>query len=339
MRFCVPTNKVASEILTRGKDPGVLLSDGFDLWLQQNRLSLTFTEKQSGQLYFVGVDPNDGRVAVNRVTARGAGALYRDEKKLWLSTSNHLHGFIKTDSTNGSQFAPLMTIATGPRDIQDVILDSQGCPVYCAAHDDCLATVGYSSAFEKVWTPPFISNDDQHDCSHISGMSDDGEQLRYVTVFSGSSDEFGWKSNYIDRGEVWDITDDTIVASNLTLPSSPRFYRSNLWLLNSGAAEVGFVDVSSGKFSAVFKCPGYPTGLAFFDKYALIGLSNSVCGITPSRQGSNDSLQPCGLILINVDEARIVHWIRFRSDSAEVASVAFMPDTTMPISMKIGQKD
>jgi uncharacterized protein (TIGR03032 family) len=60
------------------------------------------------------------------------------------------------------------------------------------------------------------------------------------------------------------------------LPHSPRLHGGRLWLLNSGAGEFGFIDVSSGKFESVAFCPGYARGLTFVGNHAVIGLSQAL---------------------------------------------------------------
>ncbi|MBF0358495.1 MAG: DUF4915 domain-containing protein [Magnetococcales bacterium] len=333
MQFCVPNNMEAEEVFSEPKDPEIVISDGFDRWLLRNKISLAFTEKLRGKIYCVGIAGNQGAVSVTKVPVPGASALYSDGRKLWFSSNNHLHGFLKIPTEKGSRFAPIMTIATGPRGIEAIELDPEGRPVYVAAKDNALATVDFSSPFKKIWQPIFVAKDEPNDCCHLSGMALDGNEVRYVTSFSDTSTRLGWESNFNKAGKVIDITDDRVVSSGLTLPCSPVLYRNSVWLLNSGTSEFGYVDIKSGEFSSVFRTPGYPTALAFFENYAFITLSTSIAGIKPPSEDFSDDLQPSGLIVYNLDKACIVHWIRLGFESAEVNSIALLPDTPMPISI------
>jgi uncharacterized protein (TIGR03032 family) len=337
MRFRVPPSKIGPG-LNKPKDSEIMVSDGFDGWLRQNKVSLAITDKQGGLLYFIGVGSTTTGISINKVVAPGAGSLWSDGHRLWLSTKNHLHGFVKTKLLDGYKLSHIMTVNTGPLNIQDMVLDSDGRPVYTAANANCLATVDYTAPFKKIWQPGFLADNLKHN-GYLSGMAHDGKQIRYVTIFNCKAGKEGWQADYEGAGAVLDIIDNRIVTRNLTLPNSPTFYRGNIWLLNSGSSELGVIESKTGKFLPVFKCPGYPTSLTFHGKQALIGISSGAFGLTPTERGPDEGLQPCGLILINIDKARIVHWIRFKFDNIEVAGVACLPNTTMPISMTIRQED
>ncbi len=229
---------------------------------------------------------------------------------MWLSTNNHLHGFARTSGPKGEKLTPLMTIATGPRDIQDIIVDAHGRPVYASAKGGYLATISYFSACDKIWTLSPGVKGGEVDASHVSGVADDGDQVRYVTVFNRKADEFGWQGNYVEAGELLDVVDDKVIA---------------------GATELGYVDAPAGAFTPFFQCPGYPMALTFHEGFAFIGLSSSVSGITPASGEAKGGAKPSGMLVVDIDKARILHWIRFRFDSAEVAGVALLPQMTMPI--------
>jgi uncharacterized protein (TIGR03032 family) len=339
MLFCVPNDKDSSDLFTEPQDPEIVVSGGFDIWLLQHKVSLVFTEKLRGKLYCAGVGDSQGAVSVTKVQVPGAGALYSDGQKLWFSTQHHLHGFVRVASNKGSKFAPIMTIATGARDIQDILLDSSGKPVYVSANNNCIATVDYGSPFIKTWQPSFIEKTQRHNCCHVSGMVHNGKDIRYTTIFSPTDTRSSWEYQFENSGEVIDIFDDTVICKGLTLPTSPTFYRNKIWLLNAGTSELGYIDEKIGKFSPVYKCPGYPTSVAFFENYALIGLSTSISGVKPPDKDFKDEIQPSGLILYDLDRACIVHWIRLGFESSEIGSIAILPDTPMPISIPFSPKD
>lgn len=53
------------------------------------------------------------------------------------------------------------------------------------------------------------------------------------------------------------------------MPHSPRVYRDQLWLPDSGTGYFGRVDRSTGKFESLTFCPGYMRGLSFIGDYAV----------------------------------------------------------------------
>lgn len=57
------------------------------------------------------------------------------------------------------------------------------------------------------------------------------------------------------------------------MPHSPRVALGRLWVLNSGAGQIGTIDVASGKFEPVETVPGFTRGLAFQGQFAFVGLS------------------------------------------------------------------
>ena len=104
------------------------------------------------------------------------------------------------------------------------------------------------------------------------GLWSDG-RVRYVTVVSQSDVTDGWRDRRRDAGCVIDVRTGDVVIAGLSMPHSPRFYRDRLWVLNSGAGQLGFVDLQRGVFEPVAFCPGYLRGRAFAGDFALVTLS------------------------------------------------------------------
>jgi len=101
------------------------------------------------------------------------------------------------------------------------------------------------------------------------------------------------------------------------MPHSPRLYRDRLWIANSGNGELGYLDQENGQFEPVAFCPGYMRGLAFLDRFALVGLSLPRYNRVFSGLGLDDSLKNkdaeplCGIMVIDLDTGNIAHWLRF----------------------------
>ena len=88
-----------------------------------------------------------------------------------------------------------------------------------------------------------------------------------------------------------DVASNEIVANGLSMPHSPRWYRNQLWLHNSGTGEFGTIDLNTGKFQPVAFCPGYLRGLAFVGDYAVVTLSK------PRHSSSLAPAKPTRLLL------------------------------------------
>jgi len=89
------------------------------------------------------------------------------------------------------------------------------------------------------------------------------------------------------------ISSNKIVAAGLSMPHSPRLYRDELWLHESGTGWFGRVDVGRGTFERVTFCPGYLRGLAFHGNFAIVGVSRLRADNTALSGLPLDAAGPC----------------------------------------------
>ena len=110
----------------------------------------------------------------------------------------------------------------------------------------------------------------------------------------------------------------SVIARGLSMPHSPRWYRDQLWLCNAGTGEFGSIDLTSGQFQPLTFCPGFMRGLAFFENYAVIGVSKprenrTFNGLALNQQLSRRNLQSmCGLLIVDLSSGVIEHSIQFQ---------------------------
>ena len=152
-------------------------------------------------------------------------------------------------------------------------VEDTGRVVFVATACNCLATLSRRCSFQPLWRPPFISKLAAEDRCHLNGLALRDGKARYVTAVSRSDVVDGWRDRRTDGGCVIDVTSGDVVAEGLSMPHSPRWYREQLWVLNSGKGEFGWVDLAAGRFEPVAFCPGYLRGLAFAGDYAIVSLS------------------------------------------------------------------
>jgi uncharacterized protein (TIGR03032 family) len=149
----------------------------------------------------------------------------------------------------------------------------------------------------------------------------------------------GWRDRRQDGGCVIDVTSDQIVLEGLSMPHSPRIYRDQLWLLDSGSGYFGRVDVATGKFEPLTFCPGYLRGLAFVDHYAVVGLSQprenkTFAGLALDENlAARDAQARCGLYVIDLNSGDAVHWLRIEGVVAELYDVVVLPDVLRPMAL------
>lgn len=126
------------------------------------------------------------------------------------------------------------------------------------------------------------------------------------------------------------------------MPHSPRLYRDKRWLLNSGTGYFGYVDIKAGRFESVTFCPGYLRGLAFFEDFAVVGVSKPRHHKTLSGLPLDAALQDkgadarCGLLVIDVRTGDIVYWLRLEGSLfEELYDGAILPGVRRPIAIGV----
>jgi uncharacterized protein (TIGR03032 family) len=122
-----------------------------------------------------------------------------------------------------------------------------------------------------------------------------------------------------------------IVARGLSMPHSPRLHQGRLWLLNSGTGELGVIDPRDGSFTPVAFVPGYARGLALFGRYAVIGLSRprhiqTFVGLALEEAlKTRDAVPRSGLVVVDIETGRTLHWLRFEHTIDELYDIALLP--------------
>jgi uncharacterized protein (TIGR03032 family) len=123
------------------------------------------------------------------------------------------------------------------------------------------------------------------------------------------------------------------------MPHSPRLHDGRLWLLNSGAGELGFLDREAKKFVPVAFCPGYARGLAFVGPYAIVGLSlarenRTFQGLPLDGALTAHGAEPrCGLLVIDTNSGDTVEWVRIEGVVRELFDVAVLPGVRNPAAI------
>jgi len=316
----------------------------FPAWLAENSVSLAFTTYQAGKLFLLGSRADGQLVVFERTFARSMGlAASGDGRSLVLATQYQVHRFDNVlpagdASADGfdAVYAPHVSWVTGDVDAHDVGFGDDGRPIFVNTLFSCIAKVSDDHSFRPIWKPAFISKLAPEDRCHLNGLAFDGGKPRYVTAVSRSDVADGWRDRRRDGGIVIDIQSGDVVAENLSMPHSPRLHGGRLWVLNSGAGELGYVDVKSGRFQPIAFCPGYARGLAFIGDCAIVGLSLSRENRTFSGLHLDDALRSrdsgprCGLSVIDLRNGNTVGWARIDGVVRELYDVAVLPNVRRP---------
>jgi len=318
----------------------LLTSGGLAEWLAAQQVSLAFTTYQAGRLFFIGRKPDGGLRAHERMIEHCQG-LWTDGTTLWTSSKTILWRFRndlpegrRTEQGADRRFVPREGRVTGAIDIHDIgvgdVGDGRSAPIFVNTAFNCLATVSETGSFRELWRPRFISALVGEDRCHLNGLAMDGSRPAYVSAVSRSDVADGWRERRRDGGVVVDVASGEPVATGLSMPHSPRLHDDRLWVLNSGLGEFGIVDPSDGRFTPVAFCPGYARGLAFAGRYAVIGLSRPRGNQTfeglelADRLAEKDAAARCGLIIVDLESGRTIHWLRLEHTIEELYDVAVL---------------
>lgn len=314
-------------------------SPGLWQWLADHNVSLAMTTYQTNRLFFIGRKEEPGRLALHERLFDKPMGLCRQGDSLTMACryqiwrlSNALppdHAFEGGDRL----YAPRQSWITGDVNAHEVAIDREGRLLFVNTDFSCLAALTPDHSFAPVWKPPFIGKLVAEDRCHLNGMALRDGEVAYLTACSSSDDAAGWRNHRQNGGVVMHVPSSEIVATGLSMPHSPRWYRDRLWLLNSGSGEFGWID--DGLFRPACYCPGFVRGLDFLDDFAVLGLSQlrsaSFTGLSLEQRLAADKMTAqCGLAVIDLRTGTIVHWLRFGNVIEELFDVVILPGCRQP---------
>ena len=147
----------------------------------------------------------------------------------------------------------------------------------------------------------------------------------------------GWRNRRHDGGCVLEVPSGETIVSGLSMPHSPRVYRGELYIHNSGTGYFGKVDRKKGVFEPITFCPGYLRGMAFSGNYAIVGLSGPRKDKTfgglqlDSELLQRDAEAWCGLQVIELSTGNVIEWVRLNGMVTELYDIAVLKDVIRPM--------
>jgi uncharacterized protein (TIGR03032 family) len=326
----------------------VTSSRHFPGWLADAGGSLAISTYQSGKVILIGTNRQAERLSIfDRTLDRPMGLAFRDSR-LVVASSIQITSFV--DAAHGTPgaagydalFVPQSATYTADLDVHDVAFDAEGRLVFVNTLFSCLATTSETHSFKPLWKPPFISRLAPEDRCHLNGLAMRDGKPAFVTCVAETDLADGWREHRTGGGVVIDVASGEVVCRGLSMPHSPRLHGGKLWVLNSGAGEVGTVDLGTGRFEPLAFCPGYLRGLDFVGPYALVGLSEPRENRTFAGLPLQDRLAAakagprCGVYVIDTRTGDVAHWLRLEGVVSELYDVIALPGLARP--MMIGFK-
>ncbi|VEP18489.1 TPR domain protein component of TonB system (fragment) [Hyella patelloides LEGE 07179] len=312
-------------------------SRNFLSWLSDQQISLALTTYQSSRLMLVGVNPQGQFSGFERIFDRAMGLYVTpDSQRLYLASRYQLWQLNNVLSPGqlhnhyDKLYVPRIGYTTGDLDLHDLAVDSQGRIIFVSTVLNCLATVSHQHSCLPLWKPSFISKVINEDRCHLNGLAMVEGKPAYVTACSQSDVVGGWREKRKTGGCVIDVASNEVIATGLSMPHSPRWYRDRLWLLNSGTGELGYLDRNKGEFQPVTFCPGYVRGLSFSGNYAIVGLSQprdeTFMGLELQTRLAEKEVSPrCGVMAIDLSTGAVVEWLNFTGEVRELYDIQVLP--------------
>jgi uncharacterized protein (TIGR03032 family) len=327
------------------QDTKITCSRGFGDWLLSNRCSLAFTSYQTGELFLIGVLPNGAISFHQRHFVRAMG-MHADGQRLYLATifqvwrlENVLRPGEMANNGFDKLYVPRNAQVTGDIDVHEIGVEPDGRVIFVNTAYSCLSVFSRTDSFKPIWKPKFISKLANEDRCHLNGLAMENGAARYVSCISKSDVVTGWRDRRASGGSIIDITDDRVVTDQLSMPHSPRVYQDQIWALDSGRGYLVRVDRFNGKLDRVAFCPGFLRGLAFRNKYAIVGLSlprgdGNFAGLELDEELKKRDADPwAGVNIIDTHTGDVVQWLRLEGHIAETFDVAVLPDVRCPMAV------
>ena len=318
-------------------------SDSLPGLLRRAGCSLLVSTYQAGQLVAVGVADDQLTFAFRRFDRAMGVAVAADriavagKDQVWsLRDSSDIAAALGPRGRYDRCWLPRTSTVTGAIQCHEVAwgTDADGAPQLWIVNTlfSCLAGIDPRYSFVPRWQPPFVSALAAQDRCHLNGLAIRDGSPAYVTVFARTDAPRGWRELPTDSGAVLDVASREVVTTGLTMPHSPRWYRGDLYVLNSGLGRLERVDLATGRREAVAAVPGYARGLAMHDGLAFVGLSRIretvVFGGVPIAE-YHDQLK-CGVGVIELATGATVATLEFASAVEEIFDVQTVPGARCP---------
>lgn len=312
------------------------------LFLKKNKINICICSYKNGNVFTLGTTYNkESSTTVVSLWITHADrplALCYNEKEqsLYLGTRNKLIQYYNegTTDTDIEKFDDFDTTFTERRynilndiDIHDIALDDKNEVYFVSALFCCVCTRSDNSSMKVYWKPPWITRVVAEDRCHLNGLCCVDNKPRYVTALSRTNRRTGWRNHKADGGVVYDIVENKLICKGLSMPHSPTFYNGKLWILESGAGYLGYIDMDTPitsdhetyyKFEKLLFIPGFIRGISFINKkFCIVGSSHDRYDQMFENLPLKDNLKKegsettCGIYIIDVESKAIVHHFLF----------------------------
>lgn len=318
-------------------------SASFAQLLAKAKASLAVSTYKSGHLIFVRADQEDNKLNCAFKSFNKPMGIAVAGNRLALGTMDHLVSFtnqpalaqkVKSERVNDALYFPRASVNTGDIAIHEMAYgmeNDQAKLWFINTKFSCLCTLDLDYSFEPVWRPEWITELAPEDRCHLNGLAMVNGKPKYVSALAKTNEKHGWRDLKGTSGLIIDVETNEVITEGLSMPHSPKWYRNELWILESGKGTLAKVNPYSGDVTTIATLPGFTRGLAFLDKYAFIGLSQvreSVFSELPVTQTKDE--RNCGVWIVDITNGQIVGMLKFEGAVQEIFDVALLPNAAWP---------
>jgi len=228
-------------------------------------------------------------------------------------------------------YLPRASLTTGMINIHDIAWGDEGLWVVNSTFS-CLSTLSPDNSFVARWKPKFISKLVPEDRCHLNGMAMLNGKPKYVTTFNMEDSRDSWSEGRIDYGTLIDIDTDEILIEGMIMPHSPKVYKGEVYVCESGLGVVWRYNPITKEKAQVVKLQGFTRGLYFYGGVMFVGLSQVRASEikTPSPISTMYDETYAGVWMINLEDNTEIGHIKFDGDVDQIYDIAIIPDSTMP---------
>ncbi|APW65130.1 TIGR03032 family protein [Poseidonibacter parvus] len=300
-------------------------------FFKQTKISILITTYQTNKIIILGQD--NGKIDLRYKDYPRPMGMCKKDGRLYAGLGHSIYQFSNflgvTQNLEGGNFdacyIPQNIHFTGDIDIHEMeyLRDEL---YFINTKFSCLCIKEPNSSFKPIWKPPFISLLQPLDKCHLNGFcSKDGEP-RYATALGTNNEPLGWRETKANGGVLMDVTTNEILASNLSMPHSPRWHQEKLYLLESGKGTISRYDFDTKEVVDIARVPGFTRGLDIVGDFAFIGVSKvresaTFSGLEITKLPKRVS----GVWIVNIKTGDIVSFVEFKSGVDEVFAITVLP--------------
>jgi uncharacterized protein (TIGR03032 family) len=304
-------------------------------------ISILVTTYQAGKLVVLREDGNGGVNTHFRAFRKPMGLAVQKDR-FAIGTAGEIHEYhnvpavaakLEPPGKHDAAYLPRTIHTTGDVQIHEMGWGGGDELWFVNTRFSCLCNRAVNYSFVPRWRPPFVSALAAEDRCHLNGLAMVNGKPAYVTALGETDTAGGWRANKKAGGILIELWSNEILCRGLSMPHSPRWYRGQLWVLESGGGGVGVVDLATGKYQQVATLPGFTRGIDFFGNFAFIGLSQVRESATFSGLAITDlpvEKRACGVWVIDIRSGQIAAFLQFQDAVQEIFAVAVLDGQRYP---------